>query len=169
MDGGVFGAVARANERKRAKLARDDAEKVAAKARRQRYEQQRAVRDAAKVEALLPADVQALTQSSQLVPAEQVCGLLTDLNGGVTPRVDEVMPVLLGCGADPATGSLPAPLLTQVVVAWNRRVQAQGLPGLAGVGGGRGAGGDGSAPRHGGAEDGGGGSGLCANGCCCIS
>ncbi|PNW86891.1 hypothetical protein CHLRE_02g100150v5 [Chlamydomonas reinhardtii] len=123
MEGGVFGAVARANERKRAKLARDDAARVEAKARRQRYEQQRAARDAAKAEALLPAELQALTQSSQLVPAEQVCGLLTDVNGGVPPRVDEVMPVLLECGADPATGALPAPMLTQVVVAWNRRVQ----------------------------------------------
>ena len=134
MEGGVFGAVARANERKRAKLARDDAARVEAKARRQRYEQQRAARDAAKAEvrvvpfsyrarhelkscilsspcqgltcaaptdvdhrpaparpqALLPAELQALTQSSQLVPPEQVCGLLADLNGGVPPRMDEV-------------------------------------------------------------------------------
>ncbi|KAG2454684.1 hypothetical protein HYH02_000522 [Chlamydomonas schloesseri] len=166
MEGGIFGAVARANERKRAKLARNEAERVAAKARRQRYEQNRVARDAAKVEALLPADVHALTQSSQLVPPEQVCGLLTDLNGGVTPGVEEVMPVLLECGADPATGALPAPLLTQVVVAWNRRVRAQGLPGLDGGSGGAG-GGSSSGPGRG--KEAGAGGGLCAGGCCCIS
>ena len=81
--------------------------------------------------------------------------------------------MLLECGADPATGALPAPMLTQVVVAWNRRVQARGLPGLAAGGGGSGGGGGdggirGSSGPGRGAEAGGGG-GLCANGCCCIS
>ncbi|KAG2484312.1 hypothetical protein HYH03_016855 [Edaphochlamys debaryana] len=150
MDGGIFGAVERARERKVAVLARQDQEKTEAKARRQRYKQRVQQREEAQAAALLagqplalppaqPAGALvpagpasgALSDPHRLVEPSEVAALLTDLNGGTPPSLDELLPVLLECGGDP-TGRLPAAQLTAVVVRWNRVVRQRGLPGLGG-------------------------------------